>query len=288
LYATNGGGELGDGVQAGSSFVAIQARAPAGRSFQIDAIMRLRGKARTAVGGGNSEGEASRTQQVCFSQEQLCDTQTDTDTDTDANAGTDTYTDALASSSAKPIPKRRKILSVPQERAHIQRVRTAVDALLLQRSREFHANFMKRLLLTEISSSGASTNGSVGADADGEADAWINNDNDAISPLPASAPSSSTAAAAVVAARRSFSAADIRAGKAALSSLLGGMGLFRGVPQVGDAGSLEHEGDGQSRDGSASMRGNAPEPAAPEFISLLSCTPSRTVFPRGFLWDEGT
>jgi len=253
MFATSGTGELSNGVQAGSSFVAVQARAPTGRSFQIDVIMRQR--THTEVGGGVVEA----SHQVCFSQEQLCHTDTDTDTGTGGS---------------KPTPA--KILSVPQELAHIQRVRSAVDEIFLQRSKEFHSNFMKRLQLTEsAASASASANAGSEAAADGEADAWINDDGDIISPPPASATSPS--------ARRVFTAADIKAGKAALSSLLGGIGHFRGVPQVGDAGSLDHHIDGDRAGG----RGDAPAPVAPQYISLLSCTPSRTAFPRGFLWDEG-
>ena len=72
--------------------------------------------------------------------------------------------------------------------------------------------------------------------------------------------------------RSEFTADDITAAKRALSSTLGGMGSFHGVPRLGDASEA-------SRSRVAS--------AATEPVSLLTATPSRTAFPRGFLWDEG-
>lgn len=67
---------------------------------------------------------------------------------------------------------------------------------------------------------------------------------------------------------KGFSASDVRAAKAALSNMLGGMGYFVGSPEVRGAGD-----DG----------GNARSFRA----ELFTAVPSRSFFPRGFLWDEG-
>lgn len=67
--------------------------------------------------------------------------------------------------------------------------------------------------------------------------------------------------------RLGFSSAAIDFAKQALSNVLGGIGFFYGSSLV------------------QSKSGNGPDvlPA----IGLLTATPSRDVFPRGFLWDEG-
>lgn len=65
-----------------------------------------------------------------------------------------------------------------------------------------------------------------------------------------------------------FGANDMAAAKAALSNLLGGMGYFTGRSEVRGAG--EDGGNGMSFE-----------------ASLFTAVPSRSFFPRGFLWDEG-
>lgn len=67
---------------------------------------------------------------------------------------------------------------------------------------------------------------------------------------------------------KGFEQRDLAAAKAALSNMLGGMGYFAGKSEVRGAGV-----DG----------GNAPSFEA----SLFTAVPSRSFFPRGFLWDEG-
>ncbi|CAM9169154.1 unnamed protein product [Discosporangium mesarthrocarpum] len=62
--------------------------------------------------------------------------------------------------------------------------------------------------------------------------------------------------------KKGFGSQDVAAAKAALSNLLGGTGYFSGRSQI--RGKLE------------SFEG-----------SLFTAVPSRTFFPRGFLWDEG-
>ena len=66
---------------------------------------------------------------------------------------------------------------------------------------------------------------------------------------------------------------DIEAAKRVLSSSLGGIGYFHGSPRLGDAPDREE----------------LPETVNPHIrkTSLYTATPSRTAFPRGFLWDEG-
>ena len=75
-----------------------------------------------------------------------------------------------------------------------------------------------------------------------------------------------------LASKEEFTAADVTAAKTALSSTLGGVGFFHGVPLLGDASE-------------ASLGSKVYAVTQP--VSLLTATPSRTAFPRGFLWDEG-
>ncbi|NXS64467.1 MOGS glucosidase, partial [Brachypteracias leptosomus] len=66
---------------------------------------------------------------------------------------------------------------------------------------------------------------------------------------------------------KGFPAPQRRFAQAALSDLLGGVGYFHGRPLV------------------QSARGEPPVPGAES--GLLTAVPSRSFFPRGFLWDEG-
>ncbi len=75
---------------------------------------------------------------------------------------------------------------------------------------------------------------------------------------------------------------DLTVAHSALSSMLGGIGHFHGSPRVGDGVDLEET---QSAARNALCVGPAEDVSS--VVSLLSGTPSRTVFPRGFLWDEG-
>ena len=67
---------------------------------------------------------------------------------------------------------------------------------------------------------------------------------------------------------KGFQERDVAAAKAALSNMLGGMGHFTGRSEVRGAGS---NGDNGFSFGA----------------SLFTAVPSRSFFPRGFLWDEG-
>lgn len=67
---------------------------------------------------------------------------------------------------------------------------------------------------------------------------------------------------------KGFQPGEIRAAKAALSNLLGGMGYFTGSSEVRGAG--VNGRNGRSFE-----------------AKLFSAVPSRSFFPRGFLWDEG-
>lgn len=67
---------------------------------------------------------------------------------------------------------------------------------------------------------------------------------------------------------KGFEDRDVAAAKAALSNTLGGMGYFTGRSEVRGAGSSG--GNGLSFE-----------------ASLFTAVPSRSFFPRGFLWDEG-
>lgn len=68
----------------------------------------------------------------------------------------------------------------------------------------------------------------------------------------------------------------------ALSNVLGGIGYFYGIPVLGDAIPISESGKKLSTSNSltTSIQDH-------EVISLFTATPSRTSFPRGFLWDEG-
>lgn len=68
---------------------------------------------------------------------------------------------------------------------------------------------------------------------------------------------------------KGFSDQVIAVGREALSNILGGVGFFYGSSVV--------QGKGSDLDNAGLLRP----------IGLLTATPSRVVFPRGFLWDEG-
>lgn len=67
---------------------------------------------------------------------------------------------------------------------------------------------------------------------------------------------------------KGFEKKDVLAAEAALSNMLGGMGYFTGRSEVRGAG--QNGGNGVSFE-----------------ASLFTAVPSRSFFPRGFLWDEG-
>jgi len=82
---------------------------------------------------------------------------------------------------------------------------------------------------------------------------------------------------------KGFDEDDMDIARKALSNTLGGLGYFHGTPVIGDA--TEYTDKKKQQKGAALAEGavNTPEVS----LSLFSATPSRSSFPRGFLWDEG-
>ncbi|KAJ1976212.1 Processing alpha glucosidase I [Dimargaris verticillata] len=94
---------------------------------------------------------------------------------------------------------------------------------------------------------------------------------------------------------RNISLLHTQVAQAALSNLVGGIGYFYGNQMVATSG---YEDGGQDGDGGGPGHGwdesqpefAPPDPTQYEFtkpFALFSSTPSRSFFPRGFLWDEG-
>jgi len=81
-----------------------------------------------------------------------------------------------------------------------------------------------------------------------------------------------------------FSPLDIEAGKIALSSTLGGIGFFYGKPDMADGMDITETGETIMNEKPPSKSKKATKV---DYVSLFTATPSRTAFPRGFLWDEG-
>lgn len=85
-----------------------------------------------------------------------------------------------------------------------------------------------------------------------------------------------------------FTAREIEAAKVCLSSTLGGMGYFQGTPSIGIAADVDSESGSRSmKKFKSSQELVKAQSAKPSPISLFTASPSRTAFPRGFLWDEG-
>ena len=85
-----------------------------------------------------------------------------------------------------------------------------------------------------------------------------------------------------------FTDSEIEAAKICLSSVLGGFGYFQGIPSIGVATDVDSESAARSvnkfRTSSELVKAQALKPST---VSLFTASPSRTAFPRGFLWDEG-
>ncbi|OLY85243.1 putative mannosyl-oligosaccharide glucosidase [Smittium mucronatum] len=111
---------------------------------------------------------------------------------------------------------------------------------------------------------------------------------------------------------KEFSKSQIKTAKSALSNLIGGIGYFYGDEMIKDvigssselksqqsSGSQIDPRDAELEDEDSEIVQTEPEPQLPlKYVSklsnpkdnkntLLSATPSRNFFPRGFFWDEG-
>jgi len=76
--------------------------------------------------------------------------------------------------------------------------------------------------------------------------------------------------------------------QAITSNLLGGIGYFYGTSIVDPSFSNEWDDDGSSADHEDDDKQSTSKgPHLTEPKALLTATPSRSFFPRGFYWDEG-
>jgi mannosyl-oligosaccharide glucosidase len=78
--------------------------------------------------------------------------------------------------------------------------------------------------------------------------------------------------------KKKFSTKDMEVAKRSLSATLGGIGYFYGKPKFGNGIDIEADDF---------ITKNSDKVIDCDPVSLLTATPSRTSFPRGFLWDEG-
>jgi mannosyl-oligosaccharide glucosidase len=81
---------------------------------------------------------------------------------------------------------------------------------------------------------------------------------------------------------KNFTPQEIDVAKRALSNVLGGIGWFYGKSRIGDGIDINSTGHVLMAPNNNNNNNNNNE-----YVSLLTATPSRTSFPRGFLWDEG-
>lgn len=76
-------------------------------------------------------------------------------------------------------------------------------------------------------------------------------------------------------------------GQSLLSNLLGGLGYFDGASLVDDSHAPEYEETADHFWDKATKARQRAKPQLQNSSQLLTHVPSRSVFPRGFLWDEG-
>jgi mannosyl-oligosaccharide glucosidase len=76
--------------------------------------------------------------------------------------------------------------------------------------------------------------------------------------------------------------------QAITSNLLGGIGYFYGTSIIDPSFSYDWDDDSSPAESDDDNRGRKTEgPRLTEPEALLTATPSRSFFPRGFYWDEG-
>ncbi|KAM0791195.1 hypothetical protein ACM66B_005677 [Microbotryomycetes sp. NB124-2] len=84
-----------------------------------------------------------------------------------------------------------------------------------------------------------------------------------------------------------YSARQKQFAQSLVANLLGGIGYFQGTSIIDRNFAHEWDDDEGDDDDGVGSRGREPKPEVTEPRELLTATPSRSFFPRGFYWDEG-